>query len=323
MKEQHSFEKQIRQKMGEFSEQPSPHILEQLLQAETAPYSSPKKSFINMKTLSISILGMSILITGIYLFYTPLSEEVENNKTVVSYLQNISEAQEISKKENKPILLKVTMEGCTFCGKMEKNTFLQSDVQNAITNDFIIVDLDIKDPSLQPFFKRYKISAAPISLFINGNGKELQRVVGYQDKEIYLEAIEYALENNINHHPDSRHGEHNSESFVTDGELFKNSTDQKNINSNNDLFKHQKNPLELKVYPNPNNGDFKLDINGLDEHAFLYFSDSNGNVLLKEKIEGTPFARTLEYHFPQNNEAIFLNLEQGDFSKTEKILIRK
>lgn len=288
-----------------------------------------------------------------------IPQEMQEKEYLVNLkIQAFLNAKEQAKKEGKIILVKATMEGCTFCGRMEKGTYLTDEVQAALGDKFIIFDLDIKDPDYKNYVKYYQLNAAPISLFLNHEGVKLTKVMGVQDKDYFLEAIELALEedirwkNNEGHdHDDSEHGHIMEEPTAknlqeqmfdsqkkTIEEMFmrnEKATVNKGVGDYAEVIEKMKehqeaafeesfgHTLVLKAYPNPNNGSFKLDIEGEEKEGFLYFTNQNGSVLLKEKINISPNTKTLEYDFPNGNEAIFLRLEQGKNTVTEKVIIQK
>lgn len=343
MKDDFSFEDNIKRKMEEFNDVPSAKVWQQLEQNNSSDYLTTQKSFI-MKGIIISLVSVAALSLG-YLGYhynngseaTTTHNETKSEYTTHPKIQAFLDAKEKAEKEGKIIIVKATMEGCTFCGKMEKETYLTTEVQEALDDKFIVLDLDIKDPDYKDFNKYYQIDAAPISLFLNAEGEQLAKVVGAREKDFFLDAVELALEeeiklkNNIGDRFHDGHGHYQENNWLY---FFRNKPTSVDASADaieeispkekampNEMSKE--NPLKLKAYPNPNNGNFKLDIEGIGKEGILYFSDSNGNVFFKEKIDATPYARTLEYDFSNRSNAILLRMEQGGNIATEKIIIQK
>lgn len=313
--------------------------------------------------------NLNFLVTGRYqgtLSY--LNEDVLDSNPINPKIQAFSDANRKAKEAGKIVLAKITMEGCTFCGKMEKETVLSDEVQNALKGDFITLDMDIFDTDYKAFFEHYNIKATPTYLFLSPNGDVLSKVAGFRPKDVFLEAVELALEEDIKlknkvinaRHEDDGHGhrafdhEHVEKQSISDvllKEMFEahkkvveemflkneEATVNKGVGDYDEIIEQMKihqekafeqnfghSPLKLKAYPNPNNGSFKLDIEGAKKEGFLYFTNQKGDILLKEKVDLAPYARTLEYDFPiDGNQTIFLRLEQDENVTVKKVIIQK
>ena len=303
MNDKNSFEDRIKHKMEEFNDVPSPKVWQQLEQHNYSNYST-QKSFI-MKGTLFSIAAI-ILLSSIFFAYQHLhgntdQQHLNNDLALHEYLVS---TQNNARKESKNILVKITMEGCTFCGKMEKETILDEEVQKAIKDDFLTLDMDIKDPNYKSFFEHYNISATPIYLFLTPDGDILSKVVGYRPKDIFLEGVELALENNIskNYIPieQKKPQQHTKKTEVKESET-----------------------LKIKAFPNPSNGNFKLDIQGEKGMGIIQFVDINGRFLLKEKIADLELQQTLEFDFSNQNQTIIATIKQGENIATEKVIIQK
>jgi thioredoxin-related protein len=147
---------------------------------------------------------------------------------------------------------------------MEKETLLSEEVKEAIKDDFLTLDIDINEPSCKSFFEYYGINATPIYLFLTPEGDLLSKVMGYRQKDIFLDAVESSMENNINkNYIPIEHKK--SQQHTKKIELKESKT------------------LKVKVYPNPSSGNFKLDIQGEKGMGIIQFIDINGQFLLKVK----------------------------------------
>jgi thiol:disulfide interchange protein DsbD len=77
------------------------------------------------------------------------------------------------------------------CVRMEKSTFLDAQVQSAITARFMPVQVDLTDPNnadRKALKKRYGVYGPPAMLFIDTNGKllESKSFYGYKDATEFL-----------------------------------------------------------------------------------------------------------------------------------------
>lgn len=61
----------------------------------------------------------------------------------------------------------------------------------------------------------------------------------------------------------------------------------------------------------------------MKEMLLFIFSDLNGKLLLKEKIEGILERKTLGYDFSNRNQGIIIKIKQGKNTVTEKVIIQK
>jgi thiol-disulfide isomerase/thioredoxin len=100
-------------------------------------------------------------------------------------LNSLTEAKNLSKKMNKPILLIFGMDSCNFCISLKKdlNSVLKKDVDN-----FIVCYLDVK--SNQDLKKEYDINLIPDSRIILDE-KTSSIIKGYRTKD-YKEWLQNA-----------------------------------------------------------------------------------------------------------------------------------
>jgi thioredoxin-related protein len=104
-----------------------------------------------------------------------------------------------AKNTNKHILVFLHITGCNYCLKMQEWTFDDDKVIEAIKNDFIFVDINVRDEGLVSF-DNHKISKLkfakeigypmyPSCLFFDQNGELVYDEVGYRDENNFLETL--------------------------------------------------------------------------------------------------------------------------------------
>lgn len=341
MKDNQSFEDNIKKKMEEFDKIPSNKIWEELSTIKL-PNTATPKTLLTMKNILFPLAGMAILACGFFFYNQSESTPIQEEKIEsISGIERLEQIKKQAQEQGKKILVKITMEGCTMCGKFEKETFSTDEVQESIKDDFIIFDLDIFDPSYKDFFKQHEIKATPITLFLNEDGYELAKVIGARDKAFFLEALEIALEkdielanlkeNDLHEYMELNHSHHHpvgkKKVFVVSdtigGGYYIKEKDLKKMDKSSHSFLVKESDFNLKVFPNPNDGNFKITLEGSDEETILNFMNGQGQRLVGEKIEGANYARTLEYNFGDDVGVILLRAEQGKKVATEKIIIQK
>jgi thiol:disulfide interchange protein DsbD len=75
-------------------------------------------------------------------------------------VNDYEKAVQLSKKENKPILIDFTGWACVNCRKMEENVWTDPEVMSFIQNNFILVSLYVDDKAFLPVEKRFSYTTA-------------------------------------------------------------------------------------------------------------------------------------------------------------------
>lgn len=106
-----------------------------------------------------------------------------------------------AKKEKKHILVFFHSPSCGYCEKMIDFTLDADSVSSKIKNDFIYVDIGIKDSgeilfddfkgSKREFARYLDYDIYPSTVFIDQNGKMIYAQAGYQNEEYFLKILSY------------------------------------------------------------------------------------------------------------------------------------
>ena len=110
---------------------------------------------------------------------------------VVGWLTSYEEAMTAAKKNKKPVMIDFYADWCGWCKRLDSDTYIDEDVV-ALAQDFISLKIDAdveKDLS-----SRYKVVGLPTILFIDANGNEIHRVVGYRPPQDFVKEMNSALE---------------------------------------------------------------------------------------------------------------------------------
>ena len=85
---------------------------------------------------------------------------------------------------------------CISCKEMERFTFTDAKVQSRL-RDVVLLQVDVTagTPDDAALLKRFKLFGPPGILFLDREGREIQRVrlIGYQDTERFLEVLNAVL----------------------------------------------------------------------------------------------------------------------------------
>jgi tetratricopeptide (TPR) repeat protein len=100
----------------------------------------------------------------------------------------MEEALSLASKENKIIVLTVSAEWCPYCQKLEKEIF-KSDVGEELFKNLICVKVDFDTSYGQKIKRKYRIISLPTVVFLNPEGKEIDRIIGYAGKEWFVNLL--------------------------------------------------------------------------------------------------------------------------------------
>ncbi|MCE7068339.1 thioredoxin fold domain-containing protein [Dyadobacter sp. CY326] len=92
-----------------------------------------------------------------------------------------------AKAENKIIFFDAYTTWCGPCKLMQKNVFTRDDVAAVFNKDFINVKYDMETGEGLKLAGKYKLKAYPTLFFIDGKGKVVKQVIGYQTPEKLLD----------------------------------------------------------------------------------------------------------------------------------------
>jgi thiol-disulfide isomerase/thioredoxin len=104
-----------------------------------------------------------------------------------------AEAQEKAKSEEKLIFVDAFASWCGPCKRMAANVFPQEKVGSFFNANFVNLKIDMEKPENSEFAGKYPVSAYPTLLFIDANGKIVQKAVGAKDADQLLEFAQKVL----------------------------------------------------------------------------------------------------------------------------------
>lgn len=108
----------------------------------------------------------------------------------VDFLDNWGQAKERAQQNGKYIFLDAYTDWCGWCKVMDKKTFSDEGVTEAMHRDFVPVKLEMeKEATGRALAMKYNISSFPSFLIFSSEGKLLYRVSGYQPPEDFLETL--------------------------------------------------------------------------------------------------------------------------------------
>ncbi len=134
-----------------------------------------------------------------------LSAPIENIPFLKMSFLNLKEDLEEANKEGKYLFLMFHQEGCPFCDKMYRITFQEPKVKDYFTKHFYMVLIDIKgsnplitlegkETTEKEFSHKMRVRATPLFIFLDRDGKEILKMVGYIPAKDFLLIGKYIVE---------------------------------------------------------------------------------------------------------------------------------
>ncbi len=139
--------------------------------------------------------SLSILTMLVFFFLKSFMNAPEKIEADGIKFQNISfqNALQKAKKENKLLFVNVYAVWCGPCKLLKQNTFTSKKVADAVNSNFISLDIDAEKGEGINFAKKYQVTAHPLVLIIDGNGKVKKRILGYKKDVQFLAEIKEFL----------------------------------------------------------------------------------------------------------------------------------
>lgn len=127
---------------------------------------------------SVLIIGILILVAiiGYAVFENQSQKKVKTQQTDIKWYTDLNAALDEAKNTNKPVFIDFYATWCSYCNKMDENTFSDLQVQQKL-NNYITVKIDIdRNPTIA---SNYKVYGVPTQVILNSNGDEVKRNEGY------------------------------------------------------------------------------------------------------------------------------------------------
>ncbi|MFH0774411.1 MAG: thioredoxin family protein [bacterium] len=95
-----------------------------------------------------------------------------------------------AKAENKPLMVHFTADWCSWCKKLEAETFKNQEVIS-LSKSFVSVKVDC-DKEIE-IARKFQVRGLPTILFISPEGNVIHQVIGYRPTEAFLSEMKTAL----------------------------------------------------------------------------------------------------------------------------------
>lgn len=116
------------------------------------------------------------------LFISPMTSSADEEKTpkekpAIKWHETIEEGWKESVKNQRPLLLFVTMDSCVSCEKMKNVTLADPEVASNVRKSFVAVYANAND--IREFVKKVGVRVYPTTLLISPKARILDSIPGY------------------------------------------------------------------------------------------------------------------------------------------------
>jgi thioredoxin-related protein len=103
---------------------------------------------------------------------------------------SLSDAFQKAKSENKLLMIDVFTDWCKWCIELDNKVYSQKDVYEFANSKQVNFKIDAEKGEGKDFAKKYKVNGYPTILFLDGDGNEIDRIVGYEPAPEFLATME-------------------------------------------------------------------------------------------------------------------------------------
>lgn len=145
------------------------------------------------QTIKNSLLLVIALLTASQ-FAIAKENPTEGKQGIQFFKGTWEEALAKAKKTNKLLFVDAYATWCGPCKMMDKNVFTKEEVGKYYNQNFIPVKVDVDSKTGKPISTKYKVTAMPTYLFVNGDGKLVYKKLGYMPPAEFIEVGKNALQ---------------------------------------------------------------------------------------------------------------------------------
>ena len=136
----------------------------------------------------LSLAFSAIVLVAVYAFTNPSVDfKADAAEGIQFHRGTWNEALAQAKEENKLIFLDIYASWCGPCKQLKKKTFSDSEVGEYYNKNFINAAFDGEKGEGAMLARKYRISAYPSLLFIDGNGNVIGKALGYHSPNEIIE----------------------------------------------------------------------------------------------------------------------------------------
>ena len=105
----------------------------------------------------------------------------------------LADALKASKKQGKPVFIDAYTDWCGWCKKLDKSTFSDAKVIDALNAKFIVIKMNMEQGEGPAVGEKYGVDSYPTLLYFDAKGIEIHRIRGFVRPDEFLKESEIAL----------------------------------------------------------------------------------------------------------------------------------
>lgn len=137
---------------------------------------------LNRKFLIITSL-LTLLLGGF-----SYAQQSKETKGIIFKATVLSDALTIAKQQHKPVFVDAYAVWCAPCQQLKKTTFKDKKVSSYFNTHFINVSIDVEKGDGEKFAEQYGVNSYPTLLFIDEDGKLINKLEGFAESKSLLKA---------------------------------------------------------------------------------------------------------------------------------------
>lgn len=199
-----TFENFIKKEVDGFEATPSDAIWQKLDSqlGESSPKIAPKNNWL---LLAATIVAGAILFGLLFLYLkneNPPAAEPDATRVFAGYqsvdvfqMQQIKDAISLMEQQNKKlVLINCQMSSCPMCARMEAETYENPEIAAFLQEHFVKIDVEFSNNEMTQLQDFYGLRAYPTALFLDRNGILLEKMVGFQAPDEFIETLDNMME---------------------------------------------------------------------------------------------------------------------------------
>ena len=108
----------------------------------------------------------------------------------IKWVSSFSDAKRLARESKKPMMVSFFSDRCGWCRVLDQKTYSDPGVQE-LAGRFIPVKVDVgEDPMLS---QQYSVMGLPTIIFMDSEGKVINKVIGFRDAEPFRAEMQKAL----------------------------------------------------------------------------------------------------------------------------------
>ncbi|MGH9340020.1 MAG: thioredoxin family protein [Acidobacteriota bacterium] len=143
-----------------------------------------KKTSIALGVLSLLLLGLTL---GV--FWSLRANQIE-------WQTDYEEALDLARAREQHLITYLYTDWCTYCKQMDRETFSQESVIEAVGDRYVWVKLNAETNEQGVLLnKKFAVTSYPTLLIMDSAGEEIDRIDGFVPPDKFAETIEYYIQN--------------------------------------------------------------------------------------------------------------------------------